>query len=141
MDTQVGGTHYDMVIQPMEFSIANDLDACQHTIIKYVSRFKAKNGLEDLKKALHTIDLYDELIDVSFLKDEWMPRISAFKYCSENGMSQEQYDIVETVYNLQGIDLGDGLEEAENELICAFALMREYTKCLIKKEYPYADFK
>jgi hypothetical protein len=58
---QVGGTHYtDMVIQPMTYSMVNGLDACQHTIIKYVSRFRAKNGVEDLEKARHCLDLLIE---------------------------------------------------------------------------------
>lgn len=55
---QVGGNHYTKcAIQPMEYSMANGLDACQHTIIKYVTRFRDKNGIEDLRKARHTIDL------------------------------------------------------------------------------------
>lgn len=61
MDVQVGGNHYKkMKIQPMEYSMANNLDAMQHTIIKYVSRFRDKNGIEDLKKAKHTIDMLIE---------------------------------------------------------------------------------
>lgn len=58
LETQEGGTHYTkLAIQPMEYSMANRLDACQHTIIKYVTRFRDKNGKEDLLKAKHTIDL------------------------------------------------------------------------------------
>lgn len=58
MTVQVGGSHYkDMAIQPMEYSMANKLDALQHTIVKYVSRFRKKNGVEDLKKARHAIDM------------------------------------------------------------------------------------
>jgi len=61
LDTQIGGSHYkDMPIQPMEFSMANDLDACQHTIIKYVTRFRQKNGVQDLEKAKHVIDMLIE---------------------------------------------------------------------------------
>lgn len=57
-DTQVGGTHYtSMKIQPFQFSMANKLDPMQHTIIKYVTRFRAKNCIEDLEKAKQTIDL------------------------------------------------------------------------------------
>lgn len=57
-DTQVGGNHYTkMKIQPFQFSMANDLDPMQHTIIKYVTRFRDKNGIEDLEKAKQTIDL------------------------------------------------------------------------------------
>ncbi len=58
---QVGGVHYTKLkIQPMEYSMGNGLDPCQHTIIKYVTRFRDKNGLEDLKKARHTLDMLIE---------------------------------------------------------------------------------
>lgn len=58
LDVQVGGDHYkSMAIQPMEYSMANKLDACQHTIIKYVTRFRDKGGIQDLEKAKHCIDL------------------------------------------------------------------------------------
>ena len=61
LNTQIGGNHYTKLkIQPMEYSMANGLDACQHTIIKYVTRFRDKNGLEDLKKARHTLDMLIE---------------------------------------------------------------------------------
>ena len=61
LDTQIGGDHYkDMPIQPMEFSMANGLDACQHTIIKYVTRFREKGGVQDLEKAKHVIDMLIE---------------------------------------------------------------------------------
>lgn len=58
---QVGGGHYTkMKIQPFQYSMANGLDPMQHTIIKYVTRFRDKNGIEDLEKAKHTIDLLIE---------------------------------------------------------------------------------
>ena len=58
LDVQIGGDHYKaMAIQPMEYSMANKLDACQHTIIKYVTRFRDKGGIQDLEKAKHCIDL------------------------------------------------------------------------------------
>lgn len=64
LDTQIGGSHYkDMKIQPMEFSMANNLDACQHTIIKYVTRFRSKGGVQDLEKAKHVIDMLIQFED------------------------------------------------------------------------------
>lgn len=66
MQIQVGGDHYKkMKIQPMEFSMANGLDACQHTIIKYVTRFRDKGGIADLEKARHVIDML-----IQFEKDK-----------------------------------------------------------------------
>lgn len=58
---QVGGNHYTKLkIQPMAYSMENGLDAMQHTIIKYVTRFRDKNGLEDLHKAKHTLEMLIE---------------------------------------------------------------------------------
>lgn len=57
-DRQVGGGHYkNFKIQPIEFVMANDLDFCQGNIIKYVCRHEFKNGLEDLEKVKHYVDL------------------------------------------------------------------------------------
>ena len=61
-ETQVGGSHYaKLAIQPMEYSMANKLDACQHTAIKYITRFRDKNGKDDLLKAIHVIQMLIEL--------------------------------------------------------------------------------
>ena len=58
---QVGGNHYTKwKIQPFQLSMDNHLDPMQHTIIKYVMRFRDKNGIEDLRKAIHTIQLLAE---------------------------------------------------------------------------------
>jgi hypothetical protein len=57
-DTQVGGSHYkDCKIQPTEFIHANNIPFIEGNIIKYVIRHRNKNGIEDLKKAKHYIDL------------------------------------------------------------------------------------
>lgn len=67
LDTQIGGQHYkSFKIQPVEFITANNLGFCEGNIIKYVVRYKAKNGLQDLKKARHYIDI---LIDLESKKE------------------------------------------------------------------------
>lgn len=61
-DTQVGGSHYkDMVIQPIEFIVKNSIPFLEGNVIKYIVRWSRKNGLQDLKKAKHYIDLLIEL--------------------------------------------------------------------------------
>jgi hypothetical protein len=66
LDTQIGGSHYKKLkIQPMEYSMANGLDPCQHTVIKYVTRFRDKGGIADLEKAKHCIDLLIEFEQLS----------------------------------------------------------------------------
>ena len=45
----------------MQFSMANNLNAMQHTIIKYVTRVDLKgNGDEDIDKAIHTLQLWKQ---------------------------------------------------------------------------------
>lgn len=57
-DVQIGGNHYKKLkIQPTEFIHANDIPFIEGNIIKYVIRHRDKNGIEDLKKAKHYIDL------------------------------------------------------------------------------------
>ena len=58
---QEGGTHYkDMAIQPFVYIHANGIPFAEGSVIKYVSRWRAKNGLQDLKKARHFLDLLIE---------------------------------------------------------------------------------
>ena len=62
LKTQVGGGHYKgMAIQPIEFIHANSIPFAEGSIIKYVSRWRAKNGIADLEKARHFIELLIEL--------------------------------------------------------------------------------
>jgi hypothetical protein len=58
LDIQVGGAHYkSMKIQPVTFIMANHLGFCEGNAIKYICRHASKNGVEDLKKAIHYIEL------------------------------------------------------------------------------------
>ena len=62
LDIQEGGNHYKKYpIQPIVFCHANKIPPLESSIIKYVVRHKDKNGLEDLKKARHTIDILIKL--------------------------------------------------------------------------------
>jgi hypothetical protein len=74
LDTQIGGDHYkSLKIQPMQYSMANGLNACQHTAIKYITRYASKGGIADLEKAKHCIDL---LID--FVREDEEQRADPF---------------------------------------------------------------
>jgi hypothetical protein len=58
LTTQVGGNHYkDMAIQPVEYIHKNGIGYFEGCVIKYVSRWRKKNGVEDLEKARHFLDL------------------------------------------------------------------------------------
>lgn len=60
-ERQEGGNHYIAPIQHWDYVAANDLDYFQGQITKYVTRWKKKGGVLDLKKAKHFLDKYIEL--------------------------------------------------------------------------------
>lgn len=61
-ESQIGGNHYkEMAIQPLEYIVKNNLNFVEGNVIKYVTRYKVKGGLEDLRKAKHYLDLLIEL--------------------------------------------------------------------------------
>ena len=58
---QVGGNHYSRYnVQPIDFIIDNNLDWCEANVVKYITRWRDKNGIEDLRKAMHYIQLLIE---------------------------------------------------------------------------------
>jgi len=65
-DIQHGGDHYKrQAIQPWDFIIANNIGFLEGNAIKYLTRWRAKGGLQDLEKARHYID---KLIEVESKK-------------------------------------------------------------------------
>lgn len=62
LDKQEGGQHYkDLKIQPIEFCYHNKIPAIEASVIKYVVRHRNKNGLEDINKAIHLLEILKEL--------------------------------------------------------------------------------
>jgi len=56
-EVQVGGDHYKKnAIQPWDYIVSNDLGYLEGNVVKYVSRWKDKGGLQDLEKAKHYLD-------------------------------------------------------------------------------------
>ena len=61
MSKQVGGSHYkNFAIEPIEFINKNNLAYAEGNVIKYVCRHKYKGKLEDIKKAIHYLEIIIE---------------------------------------------------------------------------------
>lgn len=59
---QHGGDHYQQgEIQPWDFIAANNIGFFEGNAIKYLTRWRSKGGVEDLRKARHYIDKLVEL--------------------------------------------------------------------------------
>ena len=58
LDKKVGGKHYrSMKIQPAEFINENKLLFAEGNAIKYICRHSAKGKEEDVKKAIHYLEM------------------------------------------------------------------------------------
>lgn len=62
LNTQIGGNHYSVMdIQPAEYILRNKIGYAEGNVIKYVSRWRSKGGISDLRKARHYLDLLIEI--------------------------------------------------------------------------------
>lgn len=61
-DTQVGGSHYkNLAIQPTEYIELNGLTFLEGCIVKRITRWRNKDGIKDLEKIKHEVDMLIEL--------------------------------------------------------------------------------
>ena len=60
-ETQIAGQHYRASIQTWDYILAHDLGFLEGNVIKYVTRYRKKDGIQDLLKARHYLD---KLIEV-----------------------------------------------------------------------------
>ena len=69
LQDQVDGDYYTkLAIQPAVYAERNHLSYLQGNVIKYVTRYKDKDGVHDLYKAIHSIKI---LIAMEEADNEW----------------------------------------------------------------------
>lgn len=62
--------HYaNKEIEPIDYIIANKLTYCEGNVVKYITRWRGKGGIEDLKKAKQYIDFIIEKEGVPKITD------------------------------------------------------------------------
>lgn len=106
---QVGGQHYKgLACQVVELAVMADLNSFQFNIIKYVMRYPEKNGIEDVKKALHYAQLAQELKPVNHAN---MKGLLAFCVLNkvEHNIAMMFYDVIEQNW--------DNVKQAIEELL------------------------
>jgi hypothetical protein len=61
LEIQIGGDHYsNKKIQPIEYIMANNLNFCEGNVVKYITRWREKGGVESLRKIKHYVDFLIE---------------------------------------------------------------------------------
>ena len=93
LDVQTGGNHYKkMPIQPVEYCYHNKLGVCESNIIKYVTRWRDKNGIQDLEKARHYIDLLIEFTQAEQVTESDWPTEERIENIGQNGNDGAVYE-------------------------------------------------
>ena len=64
---QIAGSHYKSTMECWDYILANDLGYLEGTAIKYITRWKKKNGVEDILKAIHFLE---KLVEVEKQKQQ-----------------------------------------------------------------------
>lgn len=63
-DKVVRPAHYDQFpIEPTTFNMRNGVDWCRGNVLKYISRYRHKNGTEDIRKAMRYLEMYVKWLD------------------------------------------------------------------------------
>lgn len=94
LDKQIGGNNYKgLAYQPVVFATDTKMNFIQGSIVKYVSRFKNKNGREDLDKAKHFAKLGTTLNPYNFVRRSDAMEVSK-DYCLKNNFSKEVESVV-----------------------------------------------
>lgn len=121
LQTQVGGSHYKKyAIQPLEFAEKAELTPIIFCIFKYVCRFKDKNKpVEDLKKALHCIDVFLECGHVKPLAFE-LAHIIEF-------LSQFDKTHAEALYAVLELQTEKTVAQANKTRNAIYLLLGDYT--------------
>lgn len=93
---EVGGTHYELLkVQPIELIMKCGLTFTQGNMLKYISRYKNKNGAEDLRKCIHYAQLAVRYGDTAKTK---LPIAQAYMYCRANNLTNKQKGVIVSIF-------------------------------------------
>lgn len=92
---EVGGAHYEALkVQPIELIVKCNLTFIQGNMLKYISRYKAKNGAQDIRKCIHYAQLAAKYNDKGPVK----PVAQAYLYCKANNFTTKQKNIIMSIF-------------------------------------------
>lgn len=96
-DTQVGGAHYRTEYQHWDYATDTAMHPVEYALTKYATRYRSKNGRQDLEKAVHCAEKLVELASGQWPKhyssgatehgkEEWP--LCHRRFCAANDLSQ-----------------------------------------------------
>jgi hypothetical protein len=136
-DKQVGGRHYKTAYEHWDLVIAVSMGYLEGNATKYVSRWRKKDGLEDLKKAKHYLDKLQEAHTSGYKPptryyslDSIVQGVNLF--AEANALNENERDFVKILSTYAGpLDLMEAFFILEEIMHMAAAELEKYTN---KKE-------
>lgn len=109
LDKQYGGSHYKILaIQPVELINKISANFFQGNVIKYITSHRAKNGVKDLQKAKHYIEMINEFNPGKVYVNEEYVREALESYMSVNDLTVDEKDVLRMI--LLGGDIDEALK-------------------------------
>lgn len=99
-DIQIGGDHYKTSnLQPWDLISRHNIAFLEGNIIKYMTRWRSKNGVQDLKKVQHYITKIEEIHDTGYEPTGSAGPKMVEDYCVANHVSDFREVIVISIFS------------------------------------------
>jgi len=96
-ERQVAGDHYRSGLQHWDLVAHNKMGYFEAQITKYITRWKKKNGVQDVEKSIHYHEKLTELLENKVLD---LPYSREPKFLEEFKISNELYSVEYTIFYL-----------------------------------------
>jgi hypothetical protein len=94
-ETQVGGDHYRTPYQHWDLAVKIPLGFLDGCVTKHVTRWRKKNGIQDLQKALHYLDKLIEVGDYNIKRNPIAPAdIEVKRFAEANDLTFLEYQFI-----------------------------------------------
>lgn len=108
-DRQVGGTHYAVPnggVSHWDYCVEAEVTNLEYAASKYVSRWRKKNGLIDLEKAVHYLEKRIESVNQGIgVKRGVNKRESLFnRFIKDNNIPQRERVVIDNIVHWRRID-------------------------------------
>lgn len=117
-DMQVGGTHYKTKYEHWDFVLDTGMGYFDGQATKYVTRWRNKEGVKDLKKALHFVNKMLENLPKSWPYRDILPEDFSemfARYKAANDLHELEEKII--IYLAFRPDAGQGLYEVRDLIL------------------------
>ena len=113
MNNQIGGNHYlKYQIPPITWALDNHINAAEFSILRYLLRYRDKNGLEDLDKATHYTQI---LMDQTFVSSNIDAIATISDFCIVNELVGYQHTALVALFDHDYIEVLKVIEAMKRE--------------------------